>query len=158
MNPESLQKMIGRTSEPFILEVDRSSIKKFADAVGDKNPLYWNEEFARNTKYGSQVAPPGFFGWPVQWDNAMPFSSALRGDLLDQFVKEGYRVILDGGIEYDFNYPIRVGDILSSVVRIADIKEKESKGKSMFFSIIETLYTNQNGFVAAIARQTLISR
>jgi hypothetical protein len=156
--PESLQNMIGRSSEPFILEVDRSSIKKFADAVGDRNQLFWNEEYARNSRYGSLIAPPGFFGWPVQWDNPMPFSSAIRGELLDTLAGEGYSRILDGGIDYEFFYSVRVGDILTSVVRIPEIIKKESKGVTMFLTIVETQYTNQNGLVAAIARQTLIAR
>jgi acyl dehydratase len=158
MLPEKVQEMVGKSSEPFILEVDRSSIKKFADAVGDRNPLFWNEEYAKNSRYGALIAPPGFFGWPVQWTNAMPFSSALRGDLMERLANEGFSKFLDGGMEYDFFYPVRVGDIISSIVRIPEITNKESKGKTMLFSVIETQYTNQNGLVVGVARQTLIAR
>jgi len=45
----------------FNTGISRDSIKHLVDAVGDMNPLYRDENYARNTKYGSLVAPPS---WP----------------------------------------------------------------------------------------------
>ena len=45
---------------------------KFAEGIGDPNPLWSDEEYARKTRYGSIIAPPSFvwatlahvqFGW-----------------------------------------------------------------------------------------------
>ena len=44
------------------MEVEKGAIKKYADAVDDHNPLYWDDEYAKNSRYGSIIAPPGFFG------------------------------------------------------------------------------------------------
>jgi acyl dehydratase len=50
----------------------RIAIRKFADGIGDSNPLWTNEEYAQKTRYGSIVAPPSWifavfsglqFGW-----------------------------------------------------------------------------------------------
>lgn len=158
MLPEEVTRLIGKTGDPMIMEVERGAIKKFADAVGDSNPLYWDDEYARNTRYGAIITPPGFFGWPVKWTGAMPFFPKIREELLDALKNAGYSRLLDGGIEFEFYQPVRAGDTLVSILKIADIYKRESKGGALVFSVTETTYTNQHGAVVAVARQTLISR
>ena len=158
MIPQEIAQLIGKTGETAIFEVEKGAIKKLADAVGDRNPLYWDEECARNSRYGSIIAPPGFFGWPAKWERAMPFFSEIRQDVVDTISKAGYSRLLDGGIEYDFFHPVRAGDTLAALSKVKDIYERESKAGKMFFSIIEITYTNQNGDVVAKARQTLVAR
>jgi len=55
---EGLQKRIGTEAEPLTFEIDKALIRSFVRAVGDPNPLWQDEEYARTTKYGSIVAPP----------------------------------------------------------------------------------------------------
>ena len=53
-------------------EATRLAILKFADGIGDANPLWRDSEYAQKTRYGSLIAPPSFiwscfaqvqFGW-----------------------------------------------------------------------------------------------
>lgn len=53
-------------------EATRLAIKKFADGIGDSNPLWFDTEYAKRTRYSSIVAPPSWiicvfsgvqFGW-----------------------------------------------------------------------------------------------
>jgi len=53
-------------------EANRLAILKFAEGIGDPNPLWTDAEYAKKTRYGSIVAPPSFiwatiahvqFGW-----------------------------------------------------------------------------------------------
>ncbi len=158
MIPEEVGKLIGRTGETMIMEVEKGAIKKLADAVGDPNPLYWNDEYARSSRYGSIVAPPGFFGWPTKWPEMGPTFSRLREELTTTISEAGFPRVLDGGIEYDFFAPVRAGDTLAALPKIINIFDRESKGSTMLFSVTETTYTNQNGALVAKARQTLIHR
>ena len=57
MLPEEITAFIGKSEETVIMEVEKGAIKKFADAVDDPNPLYWDEEYARGSRYGSIIAP-----------------------------------------------------------------------------------------------------
>lgn len=46
-------------------------IRHYADGIGDTNPLWRSEEYAKNTRYGGIIAPPGF--WivllhPAEWE------------------------------------------------------------------------------------------
>ncbi|MFH2011836.1 MAG: MaoC family dehydratase N-terminal domain-containing protein [Pseudomonadota bacterium] len=158
MLPEEITKLIGKSGEPIIYDVERGAIRKFADCIGDRNPLIWDDEYARNSKYGSVVAPPGFFGWPVKWDYPMPFVSAIRDELIAAATKAGYSRIVDGGIEFEFFSPVRAGDTLVVVTKVSDIYAKETKGNTLVFSVTETSYTNQDGILVGLVRQTLINR
>lgn len=158
MLPEEVAKLIGKTGDTAILEVEKGAIKKLADAVGDSNPLYWDEGYARASRYGSIIAPPGFFGWPVKWKGNMPLLLPLRQEVVDTIAKAGYERILDAGIEYDFLHPVYAGDVLASVPKVISITERETKGGKMLFSVIEITYINQNADIVAKARQTLAHR
>ena len=158
MLPQEITKLIGKTGETVIREVEKGAIKKYADAVNDFNPLYWDEKYARNLKYSSVVAPPGFFGWPVKWANGMPVRSALMEELMINMNRAGYPRGLDAGIEYDFFHSVFADDNLTAVSKIADIYEREAKAGKMILSVIETSYTNQNSVLVAKVRQSLIFR
>lgn len=148
-----IQALIGVWSEPVVLEVERGAIARYADAIGDPNPLYRNEEYAKNTKYGGIVAPPGFFGWPVGGGNIEAGMARVVGAVAEG----GMLRILDGGIELNFYVPVRAGDTLVTYGKLADAREKETKSQgTMLFLIIEQKYLNQNGALVAVARQTLI--
>ncbi len=38
----------GVESEPSVYEIERSSIRRWAEAIGDTNPLYRDEEYAKS--------------------------------------------------------------------------------------------------------------
>jgi len=166
MMPEELTKLIGQGGSVRIFEVEKGAIKKFADAIDDRNPLYWDEEYARNSRYGSIIAPPGFFGWPTKWARGSTFPLTPEGDDSAEptpnprplLQKAGYGRGLDGGIEYEFFGPVRAGDTLAVRTTIKDMVEREGKAGNMIFVIIETTYTNQDGKLVAKARQTSINR
>ena len=41
-------------------EATRIAIQKFADGIGDTNPLWTDAEYAAKTRYGAIVAPPSW--------------------------------------------------------------------------------------------------
>ena len=43
---------------PSAVEISNGSIWAFLDAVEDQSPLYWDEEFARQSRFGRMIAPP----------------------------------------------------------------------------------------------------
>ena len=158
MLPEEVTELIGKVGDIMIMEVERGAIKRYADAVDDRNPLYWDEEYARDSRYGSILAPPGFFGWPTRWTGGMPILPELVDKVSAILAQAGYSRSLDGGIEYEFFCPVRAGDVLTALTRILDIYEQEGKTGKLFFLVVETTYTNQDGNLVAKVRRTLIRR
>lgn len=156
MLPEEITSYIGRAGEVMILEVEKGAVRKYADAVDNRNPLYWDEEYARNSRYRSLIAPPGFFGWPTSWGSGGMLTFEAMRELSAALNEAGFRRVLDGAIEFEFFQPIRAGDTLAALSVIKDIKEREGKSGKMAFVITETTFTNQKGDVVARMRRTLI--
>ena len=168
MLPEKVTKLIGTAGDVSIVEVERGAIKRYIDAVGDYNPLYWNEEYARESRYGSIIAPPSFFGWPVRptptsvgaftdWP-VKPGAEPEKEGLWDTIAEAGYSRVVHGGVEAEHFAPVRAGDILAVLTKVADIFEREGKTGKMAFSVTETTYTNQRGELVAKVRNTMVHR
>lgn len=140
--------LIGTQSAPVIMEVERGAIRRYAEAVGDPNPLYSDVEYARKSKYGEMICPPGFFGWPTK-RRGMAEGPRLR----DMIAKAGPRRVVDNGGELEFMLPMRAGDTLTAVTKNADIYEEVGRsGNRLLLVIRETTYMNQNGDVVAKSR------
>lgn len=154
MVPDELKQHIGKIDPPHVREVERGAIRRYADAVGDNNPLYFDEEYASESRYGTIIAPPGFFGWSMQ---SVPSSEGIIG-LMTAMINAGYYRILDGGMSYEFFLPVREGDIMIASPKIKDVTAKEGKSGTMMVCDFETTYLNQNGDLVAKAYQTLIGR
>ena len=60
LTEEMRQQAIGLESSPFTTDVEKGAIIKFAQAIGDENPIFNDEAEARKSKYGGLVAPPTF--------------------------------------------------------------------------------------------------
>jgi len=138
------------SSETIVFKVEEGAIQRYAQAIGDPNPLYNDPDFASKTKHGRLLAPPGFTGWPVK-------AGRPAEKVFELLVKAGAPPrVLDGGVEFEFIEPIGAGDTLAATPRIAGITERETRlGKAMF-TTIETAFVNREGNVAVKSRSTLI--
>jgi len=161
--PEEVAKLIGKAGETVVMEVEKGAIKRIADAIGDSNPLYWDEEYARNSRCGGIIAPPGFTGWPAKWRwnlylFYMPQYSDLYREWVDAMDKAGYTGRLDGGWEFDFFQLVRAGDTLACTPKITDIVERQGKSGTLTLTTFEMTYINQNGDVVSKTRNNMIYR
>ena len=147
---DELRKLIGVSSEPIIFKVEEGAIQRYAQAIGDPNPLYNDPDYASKTRYGRLLAPPGFTGWPVKADRP-------TDKLFETLAKAGAPPrVLDGGVEFEFIEPVGAGDVLTATTRIASITERETRlGKTMF-TTVEITFVNQTGNVVLKSRSTLM--
>jgi acyl dehydratase len=139
--------VIGKTTAVHKMEVEKGHIRRFAQAIGDDNPLYHDEEYARKSRYGGIVAPPTF-----------PTVFGFEG----QRVLEGLEInrarLLHGEQEYEYFRPIMAGDTISFSTKVIDVDVKE--GKSGVMDIIRTEMTgyNQRAEKVFAARSTVVIR
>ena len=144
-----IKAMIGKETEPVVTEVEKGAMVKLAMAVEDPNPLWQDEKYARGTRYGGMVAHPAF----VNIFRGLVIRKLMEGIKLPP----GFRGVgIDGGTEIEYYHPIRPGDIITSVAKVTDIKEKPGRLGTMLIFTLETTYTNQLGQVAAKATDTTI--
>ena len=95
---------IGVASEPTAHDVEAGAIRRFADAIGDPNPLYRDEPAARESRYGGIVAPPHL----LAVDGPRPPDRRAAGPLPRA---------PDGGSDWEFFEPVRPGDTITVTSR-----------------------------------------
>lgn len=134
---------IGLESDPKTIEVEKGAIIKFAEAIGDENPVYNDEEAARASRYGGLIAPPTFLRSAVSARPELPFEVPFER-------------LLDGGSDWEYFEPVRPGDRITAVSRIEDINERNGRIGLMLISTIIITYTNQFGQVVATQTNTSI--
>jgi acyl dehydratase len=147
ITPE-MRSRIGVESAPTVYEIEKEPIRRWADAIGDPNPLYHDEAYAKQQGFTSLVAPPGFiaqYAFPVKVGGPPPrIASPLARNL-------------NGGNEYEFFSPVQAGDVLSVTGKLVDLQERSGRMGTMLIQVVEMTYKNQRGEIVAKARFTGIS-
>jgi acyl dehydratase len=136
---------VGRQSEPLTVEVERGHVRRFAEAVGDANPIYVDEAAARAAGHPRIPAPP-------------TFAVALRANDPRAGIELDWRKLLHGEQEFVFQRSLYVGDRLTLTARIADAAVKETKSGVMDVMVLETVATDGDGARVFSARSTVLVR
>ncbi len=145
---EEMMSQIGTESEDMVLEVEKSVVKRFIEAVEDPNPLWQDEEYAKKTIYGGLMAPPNLLCTVI---------AGAGGGRIRVKSSNPRRGGVAGGDELELFQPVRVGDVITSRAKLIDIQERTGKdGTRRMYTIVETTFKNQKGEVVATDRCTSI--
>jgi acyl dehydratase len=140
------RRVIGKNYPAAVNEVEKGSIRRFAEAIGDPNPLYRDEEAAKALGYRSLVAPPSF---PATLTGGVDLREVLG-------LKD--RQVLVGEQSFEYHHPICAGERLLVTSRVVDIYEKLGTGGVMDFAVIEDEGRDERGELYYRARRTIIVR
>lgn len=142
--------------------VAESDIRRWAIAVyypEDPPARFFDAGAARSSSFGSIVAPEDFnpFAWMAaeSTDLGTP-NDPDNTELLLGIRGPGLKFQLNGGLEVTYGVPIRPGDVIRSVRTLADYAEREGRMGRMLFTVIEDVWTNQDGDEVRRSRMTLI--
>jgi acyl dehydratase len=138
--------LIGRESEPTVHEVEKGQIRRFAEALGDPNPLYQDDAAARAAGYPGLVAPPTFAV-------ALTANERFRHSL-----DLGTRSILHGEQQLEYARPIVAGDKITVVSRVADVQERAGASGPSDVLVVDDEGRDEKGQLVFRSRATLILR
>ena len=127
----SFKRFIGHRSEPVVNVVEKGAVKKFAEAIGDPNPLYVDEEAARASRYGRLIAPPTF---PRTFEYGEVEGLGSPG--------QGY---IHGEHRIRYERPLLVGEEVSCYAEVSDYYEKEGREGTLGFLISERVGESPRG-------------
>jgi len=134
--------------ERIVHEATRDTIFNFAEAVGDGNPLWIDEDYAARSRFGGLVAPPTFLYAVTHGStpaNGRP-GRPPRPDL----------ALLYAGAELEFSATIRRGDTLTvSGKALATERKKSQALGTLLFTTGETRYRNQHGELVGVIHPTV---
>lgn len=137
---------IGRASPPTLNEVEKGAIRRFAEALGDYNPMYYDEEYARAAGYPAIVAPPTF---PASFHSAAD---------LRELLGVGIKSLLLAEQLFDYDRPIFAGDRIYVSTRVAEVLERSGPAGKMDVAVIEDEGRDEEGTLVFKARRTLVVR
>jgi acyl dehydratase len=180
LTPE-VKAVIGVTAEKIEASlpwgIEREGLRIFTQAIMDPDPRYWDDEFAKSTKFGGIITPPIYCTYlgrrtrPGSEDpvtrafNENPNSDGIGGirDTESECqlpkVPTYLKRILNAGNEIELRQYPKLGDRIFSQAKYADIKERVGKdGSRMLIVTTETIYTNQQNEVLCILRASSIRR
>ena len=130
---EEMRKAIGTELNRFRIDIEKVLVRRLLGAIDDPNPR-WNE-----------VVPPSLF-----------MTAFAQGGQVDLPFKLPVTRLLDGGGEWEFFGPVRLGDTITGARKVGSIRESKGKLGRMLFTTFETTWTNQRDEVVAKGRATLI--
>jgi len=139
LTAEMRERAIGTQSSPLTMEVEKGAIMKFAEAIGDSNPLWTDEVTARKSRYGGLIAPPTFLRSIRIERPELPFDLPFTR-------------LLDGGSDWEYFQPVRVGDRITAKNEMIDLQERV--GRMGLMIIMTNLITYVNQFEEVVATQT----
>lgn len=142
------RKHIGLELPPLTVDVEKGRLRFFAQATGQKDPIYTDEAAARAAGYDALPAPPTFL-FSLELESPEPFK-------LFEILEVDLKKILHGDQTFTYGKPICAGDTVTLHSKVADIFEK--KGGAMEFIVIETKATNQEGADVGSTRKTVVVR
>jgi acyl dehydratase len=138
---------IGLRLPAFKASADAWRLRFFANAIGETNPVYFDEAAAHDAGHPALPLPPTFL-FSLEFEQP---STAWRDDLGIVTAR-----ILHGEQSFTYHRMAYAGDVLRFESRITDIYEK--KGGALTFIVKETRVTNQRGEHVADLRSVIVQR
>ncbi len=128
--------LVGKSSPPQTFEVILEAVQRFMEATGDPT---------LQSKEPLQYAPP-------------TFPTTFRIRVPDLELDPTKMQLLHGEQEYNYTRQLRIGEQVTCITRIADIRERQGKSGTMTFIITETTGTDSEHQPIYTARSTAIVR
>lgn len=135
--------LVGHETTPVTGTIAREDIRQFADAVGDPNPIFRDEDAARQAGYRDVPAMPTFV-------------TRFRVPFAEAGLDPEHSQVLHGEQEYVYERPLVAGDTLTSRHRVATMRT--SSGGAMTIMTLEQLGDDAGGNRVVTGRATVIVR
>lgn len=137
----------GRESKPLVNEVEKGAIRRFAEALGEQNPIHFDEAAARAAGYRSLVAP-------------LTFPAALRAgsDLREGLMVSPGKHLLQAEQSFEYWKPIVAGDRITVRARIVEVSQRPTPSGPADVVVIEDEGRDEGGELVYRGRQLLVVR
>ena len=149
------------------MPVEKGHIMMFARAIGDKNPIYYEEDYSSD-KNKNIIAPPTFTQSSAQFDpdyflrpkigepwfgSGKEASGALKSKESSKEESSNKNNILHAEQHFEYHLPIHPGDVLIPLSIAGEKWEKQSKRAGLLkFSESITEFRNKEGELVVTAR------
>jgi acyl dehydratase len=128
-------------------EASWTMIKRWAAVNEDFNALWFDEEYAKKSRWEGIVAPPLYL---ISVNDGLEWSTKFTSEVWGQNMEPkdefpNFLRTLQAESEWEFFEPVRPGDTIDAKCKLADLYWKQGKKDRMLFVVSEVTYTNQKG-------------
>ncbi|MXV60748.1 dehydratase [Natronorubrum sp. JWXQ-INN-674] len=148
-----LEELIGTsrvTAERFRIEAGK--VEEFARAITDPNPVFRDADVAERRGYDRVPAP-------LTYTRVDRFPRYRPDDIDGYGFDLGFQpeYVLHGEQAYEYERPLRVGDVLTGTTTLADVYQRDGgRAGTMTFAIFETEYRDRSADLVLTDRATAI--
>jgi len=130
--------------------VERGKLAELARALHEEDPAWHDSGAATAAGFAQLPVPPTVTALVDHWRAGGPLADVTA-------IGIDARRLLHGEAAWEYLAPVRVGDELTAVARVAGVSRREGRrGGAMTFVTIETEFTNQHAEPVVRRRDTLI--
>jgi acyl dehydratase len=160
---KKLKSFIGESHGPYHSwdEVNQPMIRHFAEAMGDRNPVYQNPEYANGSIHKGVVAPPTMMqAWTMKgYTNEYVEGSDTKNgfDAFDFLYENGFTGVVAVNCEQEYMRYLKLGDSLHYKVAIDVISDEKTTGLGVGFFINQqySFYDQYDDIVGTMLFRTL---
>lgn len=158
---DSVREHVGDSAPPITTTVDALTAQRYARAIGDDDPLYFDAEHARQLGFADVVAPPNFLPSYLDWtDGADEADLRVDGTPKDDMAwipLAGVR-LMGGGEEMHFHAPLIAGTTITLQSTLDDVSSHDSRSGLMMVLKIRNTYSDSDGTPVMTSIRTVLGR
>jgi len=126
------------------------AIRRFANGIGDDNPLWWDEAYGRASPWKSMIAPPSYL---YSGDTGIRLASEQHRLSVADFLP-GVLGFWSGDV-WTFRRPVRMNERLQGTGYLQDVRElpRRPDGRTLL-QVEHSTYTGDGGEVVAELERT----
>jgi acyl dehydratase len=144
-------------------EVSESDIRHWCEVMQDANPLYTDEEYARQGTYGTIIAPPTMVQtWSLDpmkealerfVDGKPPFAEDPHNQIFGIIDEMGYHGVVATAQTQEYLKPVRPGDTLRCQIAVGGVSKYDHYTRMGVGRYVDLMYTfiNQDGEQVCVA-------
>ena len=140
--------LINKTYPPIIFDIEKQRVRFFSKATGQTDPVYFDENIAKEKGFPSLLAPPTFLT-TVSHEQKNPYQY-LHDLSIDM------KNVLHAGQSYKYHNLVFAGDQITMESKIKNMYNK--KNGSLQFIEFESIFLNQNKKLTVESLSTLVIR
>jgi acyl dehydratase len=137
---------LGKSTPPTLNEVERGAIRRFAEALGDGNPIYFDPDYARASGMPNVVAPPTF---PLSFHTGIDLREALGVPM---------RSLINAEASFEYERAICAGDRILVSSKVVEVSERPGPTGRVDVAVLEDEGRDEEGRLVYRARRTLVVR
>ena len=140
--------LINKSYPPIIFDIEKQRVRFFSKATGQTDPVYFDEDIAKEKGFPSLLAPPTFLT-TVSHEQRNPYQY-LHDLSIDM------KNVLHAGQCYKYHDLVFAGDQITMESKIKNMYDK--KNGSLQFIEFESIFLNQNKKLTIESLSTLVIR